>query len=347
MLVEAEPIPGLHASGRNAAMVRRVIEDPLMTHLATWSVALIDALEVDEGLTLRDRRGGLLLGDAAAIDTLAAAAEAAPRRPEGLERLSRGALTRRWPVLDGASAEAGLFSPTCGVSDIHALLTAYLAVARRGGARVRYGARVTAVDLAGGRVQGVQTTTGPLACDALVVAAGFAADAIARLAGAAPLPLTPVRRHLHATAAFEAPHHGWPFVWDVTHGLYFRPEGPGFVLCACDETAWPCERWPEDSTRFPTVDPTERERLADKFSRHVPALAGVRPTRSWAGLRTMTPDGRFIVGRDPTLAGLAWVVGLGGHGMTTSAAVGELGADVVTRGAPAAPFDAAFSPARF
>ena len=28
----------------------------------------------------------------------------------------------------------------------------------------------------------------------------------------------------------------WPFVWDVTHDIYFRPEGEGLLLCACDQT---------------------------------------------------------------------------------------------------------------
>ena len=39
LVLEAEPIPGQHGSGRNAAMARRVIEDPLLARLATQSVA--------------------------------------------------------------------------------------------------------------------------------------------------------------------------------------------------------------------------------------------------------------------------------------------------------------------
>ena len=43
----------------------------------------------------------------------------------------------------------------------------------------------------------------------------------------------------------------------------------------------------------------------------------------------MTSDGRFIIGWDPKVENFFWVAGLGGHGMTTSAAVGELAADLL------------------
>jgi len=49
-------------------------------------------------------------------------------------------------------------------------------------------------------------------------------------------------------------------------------------------------------------------------------------------LRTLTADGRFVIGWDPDIAGFFWVAGLGGHGMTTSAAIGKLAAELLIGG---------------
>ena len=58
-------------------------------------------------------------------------------------------------------------------------------------------------------------------------------------------------------------------------------------------------------------------------------------------------DGRFVIGPDPDLGGLFWVAGLGGHGMTTSAGVGELAARGLVEGALPSPYREAFDPGRF
>jgi len=62
---------------------------------------------------------------------------------------------------------------------------------------------------------------------------------------------------------------------------------------------------------------------------HIPALGNLTVRRSWAGLRTFSMDQGFVIGPDPRLEGFFWVAGLGGHGMTTSAAVGELATDLL------------------
>ena len=73
----------------------------------------------------------------------------------------------------------------------------------------------------------------------------------------------------------------------------------------------------------------------------------MRLARGWAGLRTLTPDGRFVIGADPRLEGFTWVAGLGGHGMTTACGVGELGALAVLGSDLGAPYRDAFAPLRF
>ncbi|MEZ4268201.1 MAG: FAD-dependent oxidoreductase [Myxococcota bacterium] len=338
-ILEAEPLYGAHASGKNAAMARRVIEDPLMSQLATDGLAGIVALGERRGLALLRRVGGMIIGGEADVARLWAGGAPVAALAEEMRRVPIAEAAARVPALRGASADAALMTDGCGIVDIHALLTAQLGEARDGGAKLRLGCALTGVRVEGGRVVAAQTRAGELPCDVLVVASGFSANRTAALAGASPLPFRPVRRHLFTTEALEAVDPSWPFVWNVSAGVYFRPEGRGLLMCACDQTPWPDEA--------PTIDPAERERLAERFSEHLPALSDARPSHAWACVRQLTPDGRFVIGADPAVAGVFWVSGLGGHGMTTSAAVGELAAAGILDGVVPEPFGSAFSPGRF
>ena len=62
------------------------------------------------------------------------------------------------------------------------------------------------------------------------------------------------------------------------------------LLCACDQT----ELAPGD----PPVDESVKEMLAEKIERFMPALSEVSINKGWAGFRTLTPDGRFVIGWD-------------------------------------------------
>ncbi len=337
LILEAEAVPGAHGSGRNAGMARRVIEDPVLAAAATESVARFRALAQARGVDVVYAPGGMLVGSRNDVERLARDARTVPALAAELELLSPAQATARVPALEGAGFEAAVFTPGCATIDIHALLTMYLDLAREGGAQLAPSTPLEAVEVDGGAIRAVRAGGRRVATRALVNAAGFRANEVAALAGVPELAFTPARRHLFV-AALEGVDRAWPFVWDITQGYYFRPEGSGVLLCACDETPWP----PED----PPVDRGAREDLAEKLAAQAPALAAARPMRQWAGLRVLTPDGRFAIGPDPALRGFTWVAGLGGHGMTTSGAVGWLGASAVLDGTLPAPYDRAFAPAR-
>jgi glycine/D-amino acid oxidase-like deaminating enzyme len=156
-----------------------------------------------------------------------------------------------------------------------------------------------------------------------VDAAGAAADPVAALAGLAPLRLVPRRRHLFHLGANPLVPHGSPAVWDVDRGVYLRPEGTGVLASPCDEAPFP------PGLEEPKVVPTMRALLADKMQEAFPRYGRFVVRRIRAGLRTFAPDGRFVIGPDPRLKGFAWAAGLGGHGVSTAVAVGEVLADLV------------------
>jgi glycine/D-amino acid oxidase-like deaminating enzyme len=261
-------------------------------------------------------------------------------RAHGLEAswLEPSDIASRAPVVEGTLYEGGVYCAEDGVVDISGLLQGYLRSATRGGARLLTDRRVLAIGTRSGRVHAVQTHEEDIATETVVNAAGAWAGEIGLLAGATEQPLRPCRRHLALSGPLPWVERSWPIVWDVTNGLYYRPEPPGLLLSACDVT-------PLRPVRGGTVpsDAEILELLAGKLQRWAPRLSGLRIARYWAGLRTLTPDELFVIGRDPRVGGFVWCAGLGGHGMTVSAAVGRLAAEAVL-GEPAA---AAFDPGRF
>ena len=338
-ILEAESIPGRHASGKNAAMARRVIADPVLAALATQSVAEIRTRTDVHGTPMLRASGGLVIGDAADIDRLqAGASEVAALRPD-ITRLDPAGLVARVPALAGAKASHGLYTKGCGVVDIHALLRSTLDAATQGGARLHLGHRVTEIDMTGGRISGAVVNGDLWPCDLIINAAGPWASRLGALAGADDQRLNPCRRHLYLSGPVAWDRTHWPFVWDITENCYFRPEGEGLLMCACDVTPWR----PED----PPTDPAERSRLARRFSSAFPTLAQTTVATGWAGLRVLTPDDRFVIGSDPNVSGLFWVAGLGGHGMTCSSGVGEIAAHGIVEGRLPAPYATAFRPGRF
>ena len=264
VLLEKEDVPGVHSSGRNAAMLREHMDDPALQALARESAAALRA------------------------------GEHAPFRATGSVLVQGG---RR------------IEAPQDGVVDVAALLHGFLA-----GQDVRYGVTCEGLET---REDGVlvRTTQGAFDAQVVVNAAGPWAGVLG------DLPLEPRNRHLFVSTPDAAIDPAAPFLWDLDHGYYLRPESGGWLLCACDESP----AAPGDYVE----DPDVLESLGRKLRRHVPALADVRIARRWVGQRTFARDALPVVGFDPRAPRLFHVAGLGGHGVTLSVAVGRLAADLL------------------
>jgi D-arginine dehydrogenase len=337
LLLEQESIPGFHSSGRNAAMLRQCVAEPELIPLARAGGNFIRHLPADWPEPVQFKQNGsLLLGSGAGWEKLQRDVAMGLGAGIEMELWTPQQAKRHVPVLQNAEFDGAAWCATDGIVDIHALLSGYLKFAAAKGAQIRYNCGVQAVKTANGLVR-LETSGGTVETKTLVNASGGWANVVAKLTGARELPLKPCRRHLFVSPPMVWVDSKWPFVWDVTHDIYFRPEGEGLLLCACDQT--------EMNAGDPPVDESVKEMLAEKIDRFMPALNGVSISRGWAGLRTLTPDGRFVIGWDPQVDNFFWVAGLGGHGMTTSAAVGELAATLLIDGP--SPEPGPFSPGRF
>jgi len=229
---------------------------------------------------------------------------------------------KRFPFLCMFEFDFAIFCPTDGVVDIHALLADLMRKAREGGFDTVTNCVVESFVMEGAVVRGVRTSRGEIRARIVIDATGAWSG---RLGRATPLPLKCYRRHLFFGGPLGIIPRDAPLVWDLDAGYYVRTEGAGLLMCPCDESEHP--------PGIPSVDSDVTDLLADKLLRHAPGLSAVTLRRSWACLRTFAPDRRPVIGWDPCTYGLFHVSGLGGFGVTTSLAVGEVAASVINNAA--------------
>lgn len=338
VVLEQERVAGTHSSGRNAAMARQVVSDPAIAELAREGAVFMRNLPRDWAAPMIfDQRGSLLLGDGEGWKKLTRDADMARKKNIEVECWSPEKAKERVALLEGSDFDGALWCPTDGIVDVHALLSGYLKGASAAGAQILYGRSLRGIEVRKGRVVRVETSEESIQTETVIDAAGAWAGAIGKLAGALETPLHPCRRHLFITDPLPWVDPRWPFVWDVSHDLYFRPEAGGLLLCPCDQD--------EMAPGIPPTDSAVAELLAEKIKRYLPGASDVAIKHSWAGFRTLSADGRFVIGWDPKVKGFFWVAGLGGHGMTTSHAVGARAARLILAGEGEVAEE--FSPERF
>ena len=126
---------------------------------------------------------------------------------------------------------------------------------------------------------------------------------------------------------FGRPH---PVYLDLSSGTFLRPETGGLTLTGfldADETNHPLD--PEALGGEVGFD--EVARIMERASRCIPALGEARYQRGYAGAFDITPDWMPILDQTP-VRGLYVAAGMSGHGFKLSPAVGQMMADLITRG---------------
>lgn len=352
LVIEQDKKLGGHSSGRNAGMIRQAVEDPTLARLAIEGRKRLSREAGHwKGVSFRSN-GSLLLAKKDGVGELKKTAATLRKMDLGYRWLSRERSANLVPILKQADFEAALFCPTDAFVEIRALLDGFLDALKKRGIPVFRGCRLRRIQK---QRDGFLIKAGNknIFAKQVVNAAGAWASLVGKIAGAVPVPLVAYRRHLYETKAFGKSARRWPFVWDVSRHFYFRPIRQGLLLSPCDKT--PCKVNPQttDDRRQTTeivgekIDPRMKGVLLKKLRGFSKDFSGIKIGRGKAGLRTMAPDGRFVIGEDPKLKGFFWVAGLGGHGVTTSFSVGNLVAGLVSGKRKKDDFSKALSPARF
>jgi D-arginine dehydrogenase len=270
---------------------------------------------------LARRRGGLIYSGPEDGERLAREYELA-RHSTRVRWLNSAQVREACPLLRPGVAEAGFLEPDALDLDTNALLQGFARSARSAGARFLTGTPFRTLERRGEGWR-VSTPAGEIACAVLVNAAGAWADEIAALAGIPRVALQPMRRTaatVSVPAEIEALLPALPFVAPADESFYFKPEARSIMVSLSDETpSEPCDAWPDD---------LDVALALDRFHTAT-VVPPVRPTATWAGLRTFTPDRNPVIGLDPAAPGFFWHAGLGGYGIQTSPALSAISAKLL------------------
>ena len=342
-VLEAESQPGYHTTGRSAAFYAPSYGNEFIRPLTLASGPFLH--NPPDGFTdapLLHKRGALYVAREDQLDALQAFHGYLSETGAQTEQIGRDEALKRCSALRSDYVAAALYEETCYDIDVDALHQAYLRGMAQNG-RVICDAPAQTIRRVGSDWQ-VETPVGDFAASVLVNAAGAWADEIAKLAGAAPVGLTPLRRTIVILPAPETFNPDWPLTLDVDDQFYFKPEAGAVLASPGDETPSPaCDAQPEELDIATAVD-----RLQTATTISAPRIQA-----RWAGLRTFAPDRTPVAGFDPDLPGFFWLAGQGGYGIKTSPALGQMSADLITRGALLDPSvadkvdPAQYTPARF
>jgi glycine/D-amino acid oxidase-like deaminating enzyme len=301
IVLEREAHLGRYASGRSAGLGRQLAEQDSLTAMTVRGAALLRQ-SFPQAWT---ETGGVLSFDN--LEHAGAYRERAARFGVTIEILAREMVLAYWPMLAEIEMVTALHIPTDGVIDVGALLAAFAA-------RVPIATRAHVQEIR--ELQGgarLVTSRGDVVGRVVVDASGAWAG---QLVGAPPLAA--FKRHVYMLD--EQPFAGSPFVWHLgACELYVRAAGGAVLASPCDTTAQPA------GDMQPDADGEAQLRRAFVGS----PLETAPILTAWACQRTFTPTGHMQLGRDAIRPWLVHATGLGGHGATASAAVGETVADAV------------------
>lgn len=325
-LFETESQLCTRASSRNAAIYRPLEADPALTELAWRNLALLTELEGDAPRQLLKKTGILFLDERRR--RIQAHLELARRFSIPAEWIESP--KERWPRLLGSLPGwyRGLFCSDGGVLDIHEMSEALRRKLVSSGVKITLNEEVRLYCHRGASrtsVLGVRKASGTTEkASRVVLAAGAGVGACLHEAGLSA-PLLPLQRHLALIGPGEAADVPQPVVWQNQPEIYFRRETGGVLVSPCDESPCPsgiAQR--ELSALIPIPIRLSRidQRLSQGSLRHF-----------WACTRTKSLDGHPFIGPDHRILGLYWLAGLGGLGMSTGLAAGELLARLMETGA--------------
>ncbi len=261
----------------------------------------------------------------------------------GIELLSAEEMSAMAPGFSLEGIVLALWEATYGYGDPYEATNAFADAARARGARLMQQSTVTDLEIAGGRVRGVELLSGErIAADIVICAMGPWTRSFIAQATGVELPLHIER---HAMAVLDAPRSArdiLPFAWcDDILMHYARPERDHAILIGTwagggtgvrnFEAERPEEH--EDADNYNAGSSQDESAwIVEQMLPRVSALAqlGIRP--GYACLYDMSPDDLPLVDLLPGVEGLVVVAGSSGHGFKLGPAMGEETVRLATTG---------------
>lgn len=306
-------------------------EHPNYVPLVRRAYELWEELERETGTALLTITGGLMIGprDGRLVSGVLRSAAAHDIPHEVLEAPE---VAERFPGFELRGNDVAVVDSKAGVLNADECVRAQLRSAARFGAELHFDERVTRWESDGDRVQ-VETTNGVYAARHLVLSAGpWMRELLPPLA----TTLTVERQVLawfepSTNTEWYDPTRFPIYLWEYagSHMGYGFPRLAQGVKAAVFHDG-DVVRDPDAMDR--SVEPHEVERVRDALIHILPGVAAGTLRETKVCPFTNTPDTHFVIDFHPSFANVLISSPCSGHGFKFASAIGELQADLITRG---------------
>ncbi len=312
-----------HAAG----LVGQLRANANITQLLKNSVELYDKLEEETGqATGWKMNGGLRLACNQERWT-EVKRQATTARSFGLEMalLTPQEARELWPLMEISDLVGAAFLPTDGQANPSDITLALAKGARQAGAVIVEDCPVIGIAVAHGKVVGVTTAEGTIACEVVVDCAGQWAREVAALAGV-NVPLVSVQHQYIVTEAIAGVARELPTLRDPDRLIYFKEEVGGLVMGGYEPNPIPwAERGIPEGFHYSLLDNDwdHFEQLMEQALFRVPALENAGVKEMINGPESFTPDGNFILGEAPEVANFYVGAGFNAYGIAAGGGAGQ------------------------
>lgn len=321
-----------HAAG----LVGQMRPNRTMTQMSRYGIELYSKLEAETGLATGWKACGSVNVAATPERMQVYAKQAALARSFGVEVevISAQRAGELYPLLRTDDLHGGLWIPGDGKANPADLTMSLAKGARHRGVKIVEDIEVTGVLTANGRVSGVRTAQGDIACEILVNCAGQWARQFGRLAGV-NVPLYSAEHFYIVTDRIEGVHPLLPVMRDPDGRIYYKEEVGGLVMGGFEARAKP---WTVDpipsSFQFQLLgeDWDQFEPLMTSAIHRTPCLETAKVKMLLNGPESFTPDGNFILGEAPELRGCFVAAGFNSAGIANAGGAGRLVAEWIIGG---------------
>ncbi|HMD74543.1 MAG TPA: FAD-dependent oxidoreductase, partial [Steroidobacteraceae bacterium] len=254
-----------------------------------------------------------------------------------MDLLTPGEIKERWPLLKTDDLVGGIFIPKDGQTNPIDTAQALAKGAKQRGARIFEHTKVERIRVERGRAVGVDTESGFLRADTVILAGGMWSRELAAAAGVA-VPLHAAEHFYIVTEPIPGLPAGLPVLRVQDECAYYK-EDAGKLLMGCFEPIakpWGMQGIPEDFC-FDTLpeDPDHFEPILNSAVNRVPVLGQAGIALFFNGPESFTPDDRYYVGETPEVRDLFVATGFNSVGIAASGGVGKIVAQwVVDRKPP-------------
>ena len=305
----------------NCTAARYKVNKSRMVRLAEYSRDKLIDLRAQTGIQYDERMQGTLqlFRTQKQLDGIGKDVDVLRRGNVPFEVLDVAGCVSAEPALDAVKAllVGGLRLPNDETGDCYKFTVALAALAEQLGVKFRYGVGINKLNVAGDRIESIDTSAGNIRADMVVAALGSYTPPLLKPLGL-KVPVYPVKGYSLTIPIVDATRAPVSTVMDETYKIAITRLGDRIRVGGMAEISGFSKDLP----------PPRRLTLEQSVSDLFGGSGDLKAAKFWSGLRPMTPDGTPILGRT-RVANLFLNTGHGTLGWTMSCGSAAVLADLV------------------